>query len=44
MREIHMGRCDHTDRVWLTCDECEKPHDFEICRDCGETTAEGEES
>jgi hypothetical protein len=37
MREIHSGDCDHTDTTWLTCDDesCE-PHDFQICRDCGE--------
>lgn len=32
-----LERCDHTDTVWLACDDesCE-PHDFQICRDCGE--------
>ena len=36
MREIHEGRCDHTDTTWLVCDKCEDEHDFQICRDCGE--------
>ena len=34
----NLERCEHTDTTWVdcNCDDFDDPHEFEVCRDCGD--------